>query len=164
MVHSERRIELHRHGGSGTQVARAESRREGKQERKAQKSEEQQDREGSRQGEARTRSKGLLVEGKQRHSASTELRYQCEEQECLNCWEGVEGDTAGDVKVLEKEVGTLRIMATNLRRVKREKGTQDISETVWKSTLKAMTDASVDAWAAADTGVEDAGAPGQASL
>ena len=81
-----------------------------------------------------------------------------------NYWEGVEEETVGDLKVLEKERGTLRIMATNLRRVKREQGTQEMAKLVWERTLCAVADASVDIWAASDTGVEDAGAPGQASL
>ena len=56
-------------------------------------------------------------------------------KEAVNFWEGVEEDTAGDLRVLEKQRGTLRIMATNLRRVKRERGTQDMAESVWRSTL-----------------------------
>ena len=82
----------------------------------------------------------------------------------LNYWEEVEEETAGDLRVKEKETGTLRSMATNLRRVKREQGTQEMAKVVWERTLAAVTDASVDVWAASDTGVDDAGAPGQALL
>ena len=82
----------------------------------------------------------------------------------LNYWEGVEEQTAGDLRVLEKQAGTLRVMATNLRRVKREQGTQEMAKTMWKETLSAVEDASVDVWAASDTGVENVGTPGQASL
>ena len=82
----------------------------------------------------------------------------------LNYWALVEDDTAGDLKVLGKGEGAIRIMSTNLRRVKRDETGLDMSKVVWEQTLKAVEDAAVDVWAAQDTGVEDGGAPGQAAL
>ena len=82
----------------------------------------------------------------------------------LNYWAVSEGDTAGDLQVLGKGPGVIRIMSTNLRRVKRDETGQDMSKVVWKETMRAVEDAAVDIWAAQDTGVEDGGAPGQAAL
>ena len=82
----------------------------------------------------------------------------------LNYWAVMEGDTAGDLEVLNKGCGVIRIMSTNLRRVKRDGTGQDMSKVVWKETMRAVEDAAVDIWAAQDTGVEDGGAPGQAAL
>ena len=82
----------------------------------------------------------------------------------LNYWALVEDDTAGDLKVLGKGVGVIRIMSTNLRRVKRDETGSDMSKVVWEQTMKAVEDAAVDVWAGQDTGVEDGGAPGQAAL
>ena len=82
----------------------------------------------------------------------------------LNYWAVMEGDTAGDLEVLNKGCGVIRIMSTNLRRVKRDETGQDMSKVVWKETMRAVEDAAVDIWAAQDTGVEDGGAPGQAAL
>ena len=82
----------------------------------------------------------------------------------LNYWAVVEGDTAGDLEVLNKGGGVIRIMTTNLRRVKRDGTGQDMSKVVWKETMRAVEDAAVDIWAAQDTGVEDGGTPGQAAL
>ena len=74
-------------------------------------------------------------------------------------------ETAGDIKVLSKGKGIMRLMSTNLRRVKREQGDGDeMAERVWTDTLQAVEDAGVDVWAAQDTGVEDGGSPGQAAL
>jgi hypothetical protein len=77
----------------------------------------------------------------------------------------MEDETAGDIKVLSKGKGVMRLMSTNLRRVKREQGDGDeMAERVWTDTLQAVEDAGVDVWAAQDTGVEDGGSPGQAAL
>ena len=45
----------------------------------------------------------------------------------LNYWALAEDDTAGDLEVLSKEEGVLRIMSTNLRRVKRDDTGLDLS-------------------------------------
>ena len=82
----------------------------------------------------------------------------------LNYWAGMEGDTTGDLEVMNKGSGVVRIMSTNLRRVKRDGTGQDMSKVIWEETMKAVKDAAVDIWAAQDTGVEDGGAPGQAAL
>ena len=83
----------------------------------------------------------------------------------VNYWAAMEDETAGDIKVLSKGKGIMRLMSTNLRRVKREQGDGDeMSERVWIDTLQAVEDAGVDVWAAQDTGVEDGGSPGQAAL
>ena len=42
----------------------------------------------------------------------------------LNYWAGMEDDTAGDLEVLSKGGGVIRIMSTNLRRVKRDETSQ----------------------------------------
>ena len=85
--------------------------------------------------------------------------------EVLNYWAGMEDDTAGDLGILSKGVEIIRIMSTNLRRVKRDQTGQDMSKVVWEQTMRAVEDhAEVDIWAAQDTGVEDGGAPGQAAL
>ena len=44
----------------------------------------------------------------------------------LNYWAAMEGDTAGDLEVLNKGCGVIRIMSSNLRRVKRDE-TDDAS-------------------------------------
>ena len=49
----------------------------------------------------------------------------------LNYWAGLEDDTTGDLEVLNKGEGVIRIMSTNLRRVKRDKTSQDMSKVVW---------------------------------
>ena len=83
----------------------------------------------------------------------------------VNYWAAMEDETAGDIKVLSKGKGIMRLMSTNLRRVKREQGDGDeMAERVWIDTLQAVEDAGVDVWAAQDTGVEDGGSPGQAAL
>ena len=82
----------------------------------------------------------------------------------LNYWAVLEGDTAGDLEVLNKGCGVIRIMSTNLRRVKRDETGQDMSKVVFGQTTRAVEDAAVDIWAGQDTGVEDGGAPGQAAL
>ena len=83
----------------------------------------------------------------------------------VNYWAAMEDETAGDIKVLSKGKGIMRLMSTNLRRVKREQGDGDeMAERVWTDTLQAVEDAGVDIWAAQDTGVEDGGSPGQAAL
>ena len=75
--------------------------------------------------------------------------------EVLNYLAGLEDDTAGDLKVLSKGPGIIRIMSTNLRRVKRDQTGQDMSKVVWEQTMRAVEDAAVDIWAAHDTWVED---------
>ena len=55
-----------------------------------------------------------------------------------------EDDTAGDLEVLSKGEGVLRIMSTNLRRVKRDDTGLDMSKVVWNQTVKAVDDAAVD--------------------
>ena len=45
----------------------------------------------------------------------------------LNYWAGMEEGTAGDLEVLSKGCGVIRIMSTNLRRVKRDETGQDMS-------------------------------------
>jgi hypothetical protein len=62
----------------------------------------------------------------------------------LNYWAVTEGDTAGDLEVLNKGCGVIRIMSTNLRRVKRDETGQDMSKVVWKETTRAVEDAAVD--------------------
>ena len=69
-----------------------------------------------------------------------------------------------DLQILSKGPGVIRIVSTNLRRVKRDQTGQDMSKVVWEQTMRAVEDAAVDIWAAQDTGVEDGGAPGQATL
>ena len=76
----------------------------------------------------------------------------------VNYWAAMEDETAGDIKVLSKGKRLMRLMSTNLRRVKRERGDGDeMAERVWIDTLQAVEDAEVDVWAAHDTGVEDGG-------
>ena len=83
----------------------------------------------------------------------------------VNYWATMEEETTGDLRMLTKGKGVIRIMSTNLRRVKREQGANnEMSERVWNGTLQAVEDAGVDIWAAQDTGVENGGAPGQAAL
>ena len=83
----------------------------------------------------------------------------------VNCWAAMEDETAGDIEVLSKGMGAMRLMSTNLRRVKREQEDgNEMVERVWIDTLKAVKDDGVDVWAAQDTGVEDLGSPGQAAL
>jgi hypothetical protein len=83
----------------------------------------------------------------------------------MNYWAAMEDETAGDIRVLSKGKGIMRLMSTNLRRVKREQGDgNEMAERVWIDTLKAVGDAGVDVWAAQDTGVEIGGSSGQASL
>ena len=54
----------------------------------------------------------------------------------LNYWAAMEDETTGDLKVLTKGKGIMRIMTTNLRRVKREQGDgNEMSERVWNDTL-----------------------------
>ena len=84
--------------------------------------------------------------------------------EVLNYWVGLEDDTAGDLKVLSKGPGIIRIVSANLRRVKRDQTGQDMSKVVWEQTMRTVEDAAVGIWAAQDTWVEDGGAPGQAAL
>ena len=62
----------------------------------------------------------------------------------LNFWAGMEDDTAGDLQVLSKGPGVIRIMSTNLRRVKRDQTGQDMSKVVWEQTMRAVEDATVD--------------------
>ena len=63
----------------------------------------------------------------------------------VNYWAAMEDETAGDVKVLSKGKGIMRLMSTNLRRVKREQGDgNEMAERVWIDTLKAVEDAGVD--------------------
>ena len=50
--------------------------------------------------------------------------------EVLNYSAGLEDDTAGDLKVLSKKPGIVRIMSTNLRRVNRNQTGQDLSKVV----------------------------------
>ena len=45
----------------------------------------------------------------------------------LNYWVGLEDNTVGDLEVLGKGKGVIRIMSTNLRRVKRDETGQDMS-------------------------------------
>jgi len=83
----------------------------------------------------------------------------------LNYWAAMWDETTGDLKVLAKGKGIMRIMSTNLRRVNREQGDgNEMAERVWNDTLQAVEDVGVDVWAAQDTGVEDGGSPGQAAL
>ena len=83
----------------------------------------------------------------------------------VNYWAAMEDETTGDFKVLTKGRGILRLMSTNLRRVKREQGDgNEMAERVWIDTPKAVEEAGVDVWAEQDTGVEDGGSPGQAAL
>ena len=83
----------------------------------------------------------------------------------LNYWAAMWDETTGDLKVLAKGKGIMRIMSTNLRRVNREQGDgNEMAERVWNDTLQAVVDAGVDVLAAQDTGVEDGGSPGQAAL
>ena len=82
----------------------------------------------------------------------------------LNYWTGLEDSTVGDLEVLSKGKGVIRIVSTNLRRAKRDESVQDMSKVVWEQTVRAMEDVAVDIWAAQDTRVEDGGAPGQAVL
>jgi hypothetical protein len=79
-------------------------------------------------------------------------------------WERTQGEVVGDLKLGGKQEGTMRIMATNLRRVKREKQGQSMTAATWEQTQRAVEDAKVDMWAASDTGLEDGNAPGQAAL
>ena len=51
----------------------------------------------------------------------------------------------------EQGLGVIRIMSTNLRRVKRDGTGQDMSKVVWKETMRAVEDAAMDIWAAQDT-------------
>ena len=81
-----------------------------------------------------------------------------------NYWAGLENDTAGDLEILGKGEGVVRIMSTNLRRVKRDKTGPDMSKVVSEQTMRAVEDAAVDIWAAQETGIEDDGTPGQATL
>ena len=62
----------------------------------------------------------------------------------LDYWAVMEDDTAGDLKVLSKGWGVIRIMSTNLRRVKRDETGQDMSKVVWEQTMRAVEDAAVD--------------------
>ena len=62
----------------------------------------------------------------------------------LNYWAGMEEGTAGDLEVLSKGWGVIRIMSTNLRRVKRDETGQDMSKVVWGQTMRAVEDAAVD--------------------
>ena len=59
----------------------------------------------------------------------------------VNYWALLEDDTVGDLQVLCKEAGTIRIMSTNLRRVKRDATGQDMSKVVWEQTMRAVDDA-----------------------
>ena len=70
----------------------------------------------------------------------------------LNYWALAEDDTAGVLEVLSKGEGVLRIMSTNLRRVKRDDTGLDMSKVVCDQTMKVVDDAAVDIWAAQDTG------------
>ena len=70
----------------------------------------------------------------------------------LNYWAVTEDDTAGDLEVLNKGLGVIRTMSTNLRRVKRDGAGQDMSEVVWKETMRAVEDAAVDIWAGSTVG------------
>ena len=62
----------------------------------------------------------------------------------LNYWAVMGDDTAGDLEVLSKGWGVIRIMSTNLRRVKRDETGQDMSKVVWGQTMRAVEDAAVD--------------------
>ena len=50
--------------------------------------------------------------------------------EVLNFWAGLEDDTAGDLKVLSKGPGIIRIVSTTPRRVTRDQTGQDMSKVV----------------------------------
>ena len=50
----------------------------------------------------------------------------------LNYWALAEDDTVGDLKVLSKGVGVIRIMSTNLRRVRRDRTGLDMSKVMWE--------------------------------
>ena len=52
--------------------------------------------------------------------------------EVLDFWAGLEDDTTGDLQVLSKGPGVIRIMPTNPRRVKRDQIGQDTSKVVWE--------------------------------
>ena len=56
----------------------------------------------------------------------------------LNYWAAMEGDTAGDLEVLNKGCGVIRIMSSNLRRVKRDETGQDMSKVVFGQTTRAV--------------------------
>ena len=77
----------------------------------------------------------------------------------------MEDETTGDLRVLTKGKGVMRLMSTNLRRIKREQGDgNEMAERVWDDTRQAVEGAGGDAWAVQDTGVEGGGSPGQAAL
>ena len=82
----------------------------------------------------------------------------------LNFLAGLEDDTAGDLQILIKGSGGIRIMSTNPRRMKRDQTGQDMSKVVWEQTMRAVEDAAVDIWAAHDTRAVNGGPPGQAAL
>ena len=82
----------------------------------------------------------------------------------LNYWAGMGDDTVGDLDVLGMGEGVVRIMSTNLRRVKGARIGQDMSKVVWEQTMRAVEDVAVDVWATQDTWVEDGGEPGQTAL
>ena len=62
----------------------------------------------------------------------------------LNFCVVLENDTTGDLQVPSKGPGVIRIMSTNLRRVKRDQTGQDMSKVVWEQTMRAVEDATVD--------------------
>ena len=69
-------------------------------------------------------------------------------KEVPNFWAGLEDDTARDLQVLSKGPGIIRIMSTNLGRVKRNQIGHDMSKLVRKQTMRAVEDAAIDIWTA----------------
>ena len=67
----------------------------------------------------------------------------------VNHWATMEDETTGDIKVLSKGRGIVRLTSTNLMRVKKEQGDgTEMTERVWIDTLTTLEDAGVDVWAA----------------
>ena len=63
----------------------------------------------------------------------------------VNYWAAMENETTGDLRALSKGRGNLRLMSTNLKRVKREQGDgNEMAERVWTDTLRAVEDAGID--------------------
>ena len=63
---------------------------------------------------------------------------------------------------LAKEAGCLRVLGTNLRRVKRDG--EDHKGVVWNETMTAVRDLDVVVWCGSDTRLGDDGSPGRAAL
>ena len=73
----------------------------------------------------------------------------------MTYWATMEDETTGDFKVLTEGKGTLRLMSTNLRRVKGEQSDgNEMAERVWIDTLKAVEEAGFDVWAIQDADVD----------